>query len=167
MEKILRFPKRFLSRVNWVMKRLLERSSAFSTVHGVQLNVYPKVYPKLRAIPSRAVFMFRPVCWLIFMFGGSFLAYKYRGSCMISFSMICNVCTSGRGLFAILLGFIDRFCSHWILSFITKTRMYNFDPRNPHFYIVKQGYTLFFLFLTSTHNLCFEQKYKKISECFI
>ena len=33
---------------------------------------------------------------------------------------------------------------------ITKTCLYNFDPRKPHFYIEKlglQGYTLFFLFL--------------------
>ena len=56
-----------------------------------------------------------------------------------------------------------------------------FWPLKPHFYIVKLGYTLFFLFLlkkhrlwyllepprlaeavlTSTHNLCFEQKYEK------
>ena len=34
--------------------------------------------------------------------------------------------------------------------YITKIRLYNFDPLQPHFYIVKwglQGYTLFFLFL--------------------
>ena len=36
---------------------------------------------------------------------------------------------------------------------ITKTRLYNFDPLKPHFYIVKlgfTGYTLFFLFLLKT-----------------
>ena len=69
---------------------------------------------------------------------------------------------------------------------ITKTRLYNFDPLKPHFYIVKLGftgvYTLFLLFLlknidcgysleppplheeavlTSTHNLCFWQKFEK------
>ena len=61
---------------------------------------------------------------------------------------------------------------------ITTTCLYNFDPLNPYFYIVKLGFTgqtLFFLFLlkkhrlrvlvetvlTSTHNLCFEQKYEK------
>ena len=68
---------------------------------------------------------------------------------------------------------------------ITKTYLYNFHPLKPHFYIVKlvyMGYTLFFLFLLKTidcgyslepprrggsneyHNLCFEQKCKKISE---
>ena len=61
------------------------------------------------------------------------------------------------------------------VQFITKTRLYNFDPLKPHFYIVKLGFTgvyLIFLFLlknidcveavlTSTHNLCFEQKYEK------
>ena len=63
---------------------------------------------------------------------------------------------------------------------ITKTRLYNFDPLKPHFYIVKLGFTgVYIIFLisaqkhrlwvlvrtasvlTSTHNLCFEQKYEK------
>ena len=68
-------------------------------------------------------------------------------------------------------------------AYITKTCLYNFDPLKPHFYIVKLGFTgvyiivhifaqnyrLWVLFkvasneavLTSTHNLCFEQKYEK------
>ena len=57
---------------------------------------------------------------------------------------------------------------------ITKTCLYNFEPLKPHFYIVKlglQGYTLFFLFieavLTSTNNLCFEQKYENARLFFI
>ena len=40
-------------------------------------------------------------------------------------------------------------------SYITKTRLYISDPFKPHFYIVKLAV------LTSTHNLCFEQKYEK------
>ena len=65
---------------------------------------------------------------------------------------------------------------------ITKTRLYNFDPLKPHFYIVKLGFTgVYIIFLissqninceyslkpprrvvlTSTHNLCFEKKYEK------
>ena len=57
------------------------------------------------------------------------------------------------------------------LQFITKTCLYNFDPLKPHFYIVKLGITgVYIIFLiaaenqavlTSTHNLCFEQKYEK------
>ena len=61
--------------------------------------------------------------------------------------------------------------------YITKTRLYNFDPFKPHFYIVKLGSTgVYIIFvisaqktqivgtrknrldeavLTSTHNLCF------------
>ena len=57
-------------------------------------------------------------------------------------------------------------------SFITKTCLYNFDPLKPHFYIVKLGFTgVYIVFLisaylieavlTSTHNVCFEQKYVK------
>ena len=58
--------------------------------------------------------------------------------------------------------------------YITKTYLYNFDPLKPHFYVVKLGLTgvcIIFLIsaqkhrlwvvLTSTHNLCFEQKYEK------
>ena len=61
---------------------------------------------------------------------------------------------------------------------ITKTYLYNFDPLKPHFYIVKLGFTgVYIIFLisarkhrlwvlveavlTSTNNLCFEQKYEK------
>ena len=40
---------------------------------------------------------------------------------------------------------------------ITKTRLCNFDPLQPHFYIVKQGFTgVYIIFL-----ICFEQKYEK------
>ena len=62
------------------------------------------------------------------------------------------------------------------LSGITKTYLYNFDPLKPHFYIVKLGFTgVYIIFLisdqnidceyslellTSTHNLCFEQKHE-------
>ena len=63
------------------------------------------------------------------------------------------------------------------VPFITKTCLYNTDPLKPHFYIVKLGFTgVYIIFrillinieavLTSTHNLCFEQKYDKISEIF-
>ena len=89
--------------------------------------------------------------------------------------------------------FIDSILGFVVLSVkrlmtdITKTRLYNFDPLKPHFYIVKLwfiGIYIIFLIsaqrhrlwvlvrtasavLTSTHNLCFEQKYEKISEFFI
>ena len=58
-----------------------------------------------------------------------------------------------------------------------KTCLYNFNPFKPHFFIVKLGFTgVYIIFLisaqkhrlwvlgeavlTSTHNLCFEQKYE-------
>ena len=63
---------------------------------------------------------------------------------------------------------------------ITKTCLYNFDPLKLHFYIVKLGFTwVYIIFLitaqnhklwvlvrtaSSTNNLCFDQKYEKISE---
>ena len=46
-----------------------------------------------------------------------------------------------------------------------KTCIYKFDPIKPHFYIVNWDIHYFSYFveavLTSTHNLCFEQKYEK------
>ena len=61
-----------------------------------------------------------------------------------------------------------------MIKFITKTCLYNFDNLKPHFYIVKLGFTgVYNIFLisalnidceavlTSTNNLCFEQKYDK------
>ena len=71
-----------------------------------------------------------------------------------------------------------------LTMFITKTCLYNFDPLKPHFYILKLRFTgVYIIFLisaqnidcgyslepprrgeavlTSTHNLCFEQKYEK------
>ena len=67
---------------------------------------------------------------------------------------------------------------------ITKTYLHNFDPLKPNFYIVKLGFTgIYIIFvisaqkhrlwvldeavLTSTHNLCFEQKYEKYQNFFI
>ena len=64
---------------------------------------------------------------------------------------------------------------------ITKTCLYNFDPLKPHFYVVKLGFIGVYIIVlisaqkhwlrvlvrtarrggtTSTHNLCFEQKYE-------
>ena len=38
--------------------------------------------------------------------------------------------------------------------FITKTRLYNFDPIKPHFYIVKLGFTgVYIIFLISAQNI--------------
>ena len=61
-----------------------------------------------------------------------------------------------------------------ILFTITKTRLYNFDPLKPHFYIVKLGfrvvYIIFLILLKNIdceysleppRNLCFEQEYGK------
>ena len=71
--------------------------------------------------------------------------------------------------------------------YITKTRLYNFDPIKPHFYMVNLGFTgVFIIFLISAqsmdcgyslepprgggsneyHNQCFEKKYKKYLSFF-
>ena len=42
------------------------------------------------------------------------------------------------------------------IGFITKARLYNFDPLKPHFYIVKQGFRgvyIIFLFSAQKHRL--------------
>ena len=74
------------------------------------------------------------------------------------------------------------YISRIMINNITKTRLYNFDPLKPHFYIVKLGFTgVYIIFLISAqnidcgyslepphrggsneyHNLCFVQKYEK------
>ena len=67
-----------------------------------------------------------------------------------------------------------RFVWSLKLLCIMMTRLYNFSPLKPHFYIVKMGlprYTLCFLFMlknidVGTHNLWFEQKYEKYQSFF-
>ena len=40
-----------------------------------------------------------------------------------------------------------------LFLFITKTRLYNFDPLQPHFYIVKLGFTgVYIIFLISAQK---------------
>ena len=85
-----------------------------------------------------------------------------------------------RRLFVLLIFFSIKIRTYARnkMMIITKTYLYYFDPLKPHFYIVKLGFTgvyIFFLIsaqkhrmwvlvrtasavLTSTHNLCFEQK---------
>ena len=44
--------------------------------------------------------------------------------------------------------------SYVIISFITKTCLYTFDPLKPHFYIVKLGFTgVYIIFLISAKNI--------------
>ena len=41
-----------------------------------------------------------------------------------------------------------------LAQYITKTRLYNFDPIKPHFYIVKLGFTgVYIIFLISVQNI--------------
>ena len=47
---------------------------------------------------------------------------------------------------------------------MSEDRKYSINQK-PHFYIVKLGFTgVYIIFLTSTHTLCFEQKFEKISD---
>ena len=46
------------------------------------------------------------------------------------------------------------YCYSWRPCFITKTCLYNFDPLEPHFYIVKLGFTgVYINFLISAQNI--------------
>ena len=52
---------------------------------------------------------------------------------------------------------IQLYISDSLQTFITKTRLYNIDPRKPHFYIVKLGFTrvyIIFLISAQKHRLC-------------
>ena len=45
-------------------------------------------------------------------------------------------------------------CSGLSIKCITKTRLYNFDPLKPHFYIVKLGFTgVYIIFCISAKNI--------------
>ena len=52
---------------------------------------------------------------------------------------------------------LENFCNlrpSYCLDIITKTRLYNFDPLKPHFYIVKLGFTgVYIIFLISAQNI--------------
>ena len=54
-------------------------------------------------------------------------------------SYVAIVSGSGRGLETYSIDNLFSRKTH--LRFITKTRLYNFDPLKPHFYIVKLGFT--------------------------
>ena len=49
---------------------------------------------------------------------------------------------------------VDIWCTGTQVSFITKTRLYNFDPLKPHFYIVKLRFTgVYIIFHISAQNI--------------
>ena len=70
---------------------------------------------------------------------------------MMQIQMRRRAVSSGTTLFAILLLIFGR-----NPYFITKTRLYNFDPFKPHFYIVILGFTgvcIIFLISAQKHRL--------------
>ena len=67
---------------------------------------------------------------------------------------MCLVNTS-----SLLHSLVDKLICTFSVMIITKICLYNFDPLKPHFYAVKLGFVE--AVLTSTHNLCFEQKHEK------
>ena len=61
----------------------------------------------------------------------------------------CSMEHSSRGVEKILYTAINK-----DKDVITKTRLYNFDPLKPHFYIVKLGFTgVYIIFLISVQNI--------------
>ena len=92
---------------------------------------------------------------------------------------LCSCLPSEKTLKGKLPLEINAFLLEELPVAITKTYLYNVDPLKPHFYIVKLGFTGVYIIilisaqnidcgyslepprLTSTHNLCFEQKYEK------
>ena len=50
--------------------------------------------------------------------------------------------------------FIETYSTCYSMGAITKTRLYNFDPLKPHFYIVKLGFTwVYIIFLILLQNI--------------
>ena len=62
--------------------------------------------------------------------------------------------SSGPSLFAYGIRAVLPRCVSYNKTTITKTRLYNFDPPKPHFYIVKRGFTgVYIIFLFSAQNI--------------
>ena len=48
----------------------------------------------------------------------------------------------------------NEVCTSYLIHYITKTCLYNFDPLKPHFYIVKLGFTgVYIIFHISAQNI--------------
>ena len=59
-------------------------------------------------------------------------------------------------MFFSLIWLISQAMGFWLVReiVITKTRLYNFDPLKPHFYIVKLGFTgVYIVFLITAQNI--------------
>ena len=102
-----------------------------------------------------------------------------------------SILSTGKAIIYDYFFFLDNCTSRNCFSLdgyvyiITKTCLYNVGTLKPHFYIVKLGFTgVYIIFhnsaqkhrlwvlvraavLTSTHNLCFEQKYKKYQNLYL
>ena len=69
--------------------------------------------------------------------------------CWFHLNYVCEIW--GFGKCKEIEEFIFKFCKK--LLNITKTRLYNFDPLKPHFYIVKLGFTgVYIIFLISAQK---------------
>ena len=70
------------------------------------------------------------------------LFVRLFGLCLFRFVSFLFLLGSGKG------------CGLRLWYSITKTRLYNFEPLKPHFYIVKLGFTgLYIIFLISAKNI--------------
>ena len=109
--------------------------------------------------------------------------FSYMWSSSSFFFLWLSVVANVSFCFVFLV--LDLFCRclrGLCFVIITKTCLYNFDPRKPHYYIVKlelTGVNIIFLISTQNidcgyslepprrgssneyHNLCFEQKFEK------
>ena len=133
----------------------------------------------LTSLQEKGVFTPSMVAFILvslhFYFLGSFFLRGFGKSGSIS-----AISNEGGGFFWV---FFLRLLVCITAHSITKTRLYSFDPLKPHFYTVKLGFTGVYInflisaqkhrlwvlvrtaslaeaILTSTHNLCFEQKYE-------
>ena len=67
--------------------------------------------------------------------------------------LLIRVC-GHRGPVCVCLVFWLQIATEPTAAFITKTYLYNFDPLNPHFYIVKLGFIgVYIIFLISAQNI--------------
>ena len=114
----------------------------------------PLMEVKFSIYLNRRVFLMEGVCYIIVAFP--------RYSHIYTVNPRYNICSQDNAILMIFFFFFFFFffCKQSLIgrmickkglfySNITKTRLYNFDPLKPHFYIVKLGFTgVYIFFLT-------------------
>ena len=101
-----------------------------------------------------AIFKRRQLLYIPIYFGAHKVPYEEGSTLKENMRWLCNqILSSSSRPFQKWGKTIWKVASFKCNPIITKTRLYNFDPLKPHFYIVKLGFTgVYIIFLISAQN---------------